>query len=98
MFCCVVFSPELCKPASNLYPHNLSSLLETAVAATNAQYEDQDVLRRLDVRILEISPGDLGWDVFSLDYHVDGPIGTVRNTCIHSFWSFYFIKFLHYSC
>ncbi|KAK4297042.1 hypothetical protein Pmani_030506 [Petrolisthes manimaculis] len=72
-----ILSPELCKPASNLYPHNLSSLLETAVAATNAQYEDPDVLRRLDVRLLEISPGDLGWDVFSLDYHVDGAIGTV---------------------
>ena len=24
-----------------------------------------------------MSPGDHGWDVFSLDYHVDGPIGTV---------------------
>ena len=27
--------------------------------------------------ILQISPGDCGWDVFSLDYHVDGPISTV---------------------
>lgn len=55
------------------------------MAATNAQYEDPDVLRRLDVRILEISPGDLGWDVFSLDYHVDGPIGTVRDMCMNSY-------------
>lgn len=48
------------------------------MAASNAQYEEPDILERLDVRLLEISPGDLGWDVFSLDYHVDGPIGTVR--------------------
>ncbi|KAG7175635.1 Gamma-tubulin complex component 3-like [Homarus americanus] len=72
-----ILNPELGKPATNLYPHNLSSLLETAVAASNAQYEEPDILKRLDVRLLEISPGDLGWDVFSLDYHVDGPIGTV---------------------
>ncbi|CAL4086382.1 unnamed protein product, partial [Meganyctiphanes norvegica] len=72
-----ILEPELAKPAANLYPHNLSSLLETAVAASNAQYESSDILQRLDVRILETSPGDKGWDVFSLDYHVDGPIGTV---------------------
>lgn len=72
-----ILNPELDKPATNLYPHNLSSLLETAVVASNAQYEEPDILKRLDVRLLEISPGDLGWDVFSLDYHVDGPIGSV---------------------
>lgn len=80
----LLFSPELDKPATNLYPHNLSSLLETAVAASNAQYEEPDILKRLDVRLLEISPGDLGWDVFSLDYHVDGPIGTVCILCSSS--------------
>lgn len=26
-----------------------------------------------------MSPGDTGWDVFSLDYHVDGPIATVMS-------------------
>ena len=45
--------------------------------ATNAQYEDTDILNRLDVRKLDLSPGDQGWDVFSLHYHVDGPISTV---------------------
>lgn len=28
--------------------------------------------------VSQVSPGDTGWDVFSLDYHVDGPIATVR--------------------
>ena len=31
----------------------------------------------LSVRLL-LLPGDQGWDVFSLHYHVDGPISTVR--------------------
>lgn len=60
-----------------LYLHNLTGILETAVRATNAQYDDPDILKRLDVRTLESSPGESGWDVFSLDYHVDGPIRTV---------------------
>ncbi|KAJ8309894.1 hypothetical protein KUTeg_011759 [Tegillarca granosa] len=68
---------DLAKPASNLYLHNLTGILETAIRATNAQFDDSDILKRLDVRLLEVSPGDTGWDVFSLDYHVDGPIRTV---------------------
>ncbi|TNM94353.1 hypothetical protein fugu_002529 [Takifugu bimaculatus] len=57
--------------------HNLTGILETAVRATNAQFDNAEILKRLDVRLLEVSPGDTGWDVFSLDYHVDGPIATV---------------------
>ena len=52
-------------------------MLETAVRATNAQFEDKNVLERLDVKLLEASPGDCGWDVFSLAYHVDGPLSVV---------------------
>ncbi|XP_033637490.1 gamma-tubulin complex component 3 homolog isoform X1 [Asterias rubens] len=68
---------DLAKPANQLYLHNLTGMLETAIRATNAQYDDIDILNRVDVRLLELSPGDTGWDVFSLDYHVDGPISTV---------------------
>ena len=70
-------SPELIKPATSLYLHNLTGTLETAVRATNAQFETTDILNRLDVRMLDLSPGDHGWDVFSLHYHVTGPISTV---------------------
>uniref|UniRef100_A0A665U2S6 Uncharacterized protein n=1 Tax=Echeneis naucrates TaxID=173247 RepID=A0A665U2S6_ECHNA len=69
--------PELVRPATTLYQHNLTGILETAVRATNAQFDNAEILKRLDVRLLEVSPGDTGWDVFSLDYHVDGPIATV---------------------
>lgn len=72
-----LLKPELMRPATTLYQHNLTGILETAVRATNAQYDNAEILKRLDVRLLEVSPGDTGWDVFSLDYHVDGPIATV---------------------
>ncbi|CAJ0868824.1 6386_t:CDS:10, partial [Entrophospora sp. SA101] len=64
-------------PANTLYRHNLTGTLEAAIRASNAQYDDPDILRRLDVRLLEISYGDVGWDVFSLDYYVDSPINTI---------------------
>ncbi len=48
---------ELGKPATSLYPHNLAGVLETAIRATNAQFEDPEILERLDVRLLDISPG-----------------------------------------
>ncbi|ORZ02633.1 Spc98 family-domain-containing protein [Syncephalastrum racemosum] len=69
--------PGLSRPANTLLRHNLTGVLETAVRASNAQYDDPEILNRLDVRLLEISSGDLGWDVFTLDYHVDSPINTV---------------------
>ncbi|KAI8061728.1 gamma-tubulin complex component protein [Gongronella butleri] len=69
--------PALSRPASTLFRHNLTGVLETAIRASNAQYDDPAMLNRLDVRLLEISPQDLGWDVFTLDYHVDSPINTV---------------------
>lgn len=68
---------DLAKPAQTLFLHNLTGILETAVRATNAQYDDTDILKRLDVRLLEVSAGDTGWDVFSLEYHVSGHIRTV---------------------
>ncbi|XP_069020151.1 gamma-tubulin complex component 3 homolog isoform X1 [Embiotoca jacksoni] len=72
-----LLKPELARPATTLYQHNLTGILETAVRATNAQFDNAEILKRLDVRLLEVSPGDTGWDVFSLDYHVEGPIATV---------------------
>ncbi|XP_077872477.1 gamma-tubulin complex component 3 isoform X2 [Ictidomys tridecemlineatus] len=83
-----LLKPELVRPATTLYQHNLTGILETAVRATNAQFDSPEILRRLDVRLLEVSPGDTGWDVFSLDYHVDGPIATSSLGCCISvtFW------------
>ncbi|CAL8095288.1 unnamed protein product [Calicophoron daubneyi] len=68
---------DLSKPASQLLTHRLGSILETAIRDTNAQYEQPEILQRLDVRLLDISADDTGWDVFSLDYYVDGPLATI---------------------
>ncbi|KAI8622527.1 Spc98 family-domain-containing protein [Chytriomyces sp. MP71] len=68
---------DLSKPAQTIMRHNLTGILESSIRASNAQHDDSDVLRRLDVRLLEVSPGDSGWDVFTLDYHTDSPINTV---------------------
>ncbi|KAJ3290637.1 Gamma-tubulin complex component 3 [Borealophlyctis nickersoniae] len=67
----------LSKPANMIYRHNLTAVLESAIRASNAQYDSPDIVRRLDVRLLEASSGDTGWDVFALDYHVDNPVNTI---------------------
>lgn len=72
-----LLAPELCKPAQDLYGHTLSAILESAIRVTNAQYEDEDTLQRLNVALKNHSHGDTGWDVFTLVYIVDGPVGTI---------------------
>ena len=69
--------PELKKRASQLFRHNLSGILEGALRASNAQFEPSYVLDRIGVRLLEATPGDTGWEVFSLDYAVDAPLTAV---------------------
>ncbi|KAI7906548.1 Spc98 family-domain-containing protein [Cokeromyces recurvatus] len=77
---------NLNKPANTLFRHNLTGILETAIKSSDAQYDDPTVLNRLDVRLLEIQKDDLGWDVFSLDYHVDAPINTIfSSTAMHQY-------------
>ncbi|KAJ3010986.1 UNVERIFIED_CONTAM: Gamma-tubulin complex component 3 [Siphonaria sp. JEL0065] len=68
---------DLSKPAQSILRYNLTGILESSIRASNARHDDADVLRKLDVRLLEISAGDSGWDVFTLDYHTDSPISTV---------------------
>lgn len=72
--------PSLSKPANTLYRHNLTATLETAIRQTSAQNDPPDVVRRLDARMLEYSHGEIGWDVFTLEYKVDAPIDTVLDT------------------
>ncbi|KAL0949514.1 hypothetical protein HGRIS_009565 [Hohenbuehelia grisea] len=69
--------PSLGRPANTLYRHNLTATLETAIRSSNAQHDPSDVLRRLDARMLEYSHGEIGWDVFILEYKVDAPLDTV---------------------
>lgn len=68
---------NLDRPANSQYRHNLTAQLEHAIRASNAQYDSQDVLRRLDARMLELSHGEIGWDCFTLEYKIDAPVDVV---------------------
>jgi len=86
--------PELRKRASQLYRHNLTGMLEGALRSTNAQYMPPAVLDRLGVKLLEASPGDTGWEVFTLDYLIEPPLSAVVHasamrqyrTAFHMLW------------
>lgn len=68
---------NLDRPANSQYRHTLTAQLEHAIRASNAQYDDPDVLRRLDARMLELSHGEIGWDCFTLEYKIDAPVDVV---------------------
>ena len=70
-------SSNLDRPAGSQYRHTLTAQLEHAIRGSNAQYDSQEVLRRLDARLLELSHGDIGWDVFTLEYKVDAPVDVI---------------------
>ncbi|CAF0726828.1 unnamed protein product [Adineta ricciae] len=68
---------ELNKAANQVFYHNLQSLMDAAIRVTNAQYESEDIIKRLDLRLMYVSPSELGWDVCCLDYKFDGPLRTI---------------------
>lgn len=70
-------APNLDRPANSQYRHTLTSQLEHAIRHSNAQYDDADVLRRLDARMLELSSGEIGWDCFTLEYKISAPCDVV---------------------
>ncbi|KAI9769259.1 MAG: Microtubule-nucleating Tub4p (gamma-tubulin) complex component [Geoglossum simile] len=70
-------SSNLDRPANTLYRHNLTAQLEHAIRGSNAQFDSPDVLRRLDARMLELSHGEIGWDVFTLEYKIDAPVDVI---------------------
>lgn len=70
-------SSNLDRPANTQYRHTLTAQLEHAVRNSNAQFDDPEVLRRLDARMLELSHGEIGWDVFTLEYKIDAPVDVI---------------------
>ncbi|CAD7697869.1 unnamed protein product [Ostreobium quekettii] len=69
--------PELDKEAKAISEITLIGLLKSAVHASNAKYEDDDVLERLRVRKDKGIGRDTGWDVFSLQYDMLQPMATI---------------------
>ncbi|KAK5581279.1 hypothetical protein RB653_001310 [Dictyostelium firmibasis] len=68
---------DLLKPTNQIQRHKLVGWMDTAIRNSNAQFEDQDIVNRLDIALLPERPGNIGWDIFSLDYHVDTPLNTI---------------------
>ncbi|KAL4856634.1 Gamma-tubulin complex component 3 [Chlorella vulgaris] len=70
---------ELDKGAKDVSQYTLQGHLDAALRSSSAANEDADVLRRVDVRLPpgKVLEGDLGWDIFSLQYLVDGPMRAV---------------------
>lgn len=68
---------NLDRPANSQYRHTLTAQLEHAIRNSNAQHEPADVLSRLDARMLELSHGEIGWDVFTLEYRVNAPLDVI---------------------
>ncbi|EDX01615.1 gamma-tubulin complex component 3 [Drosophila yakuba] len=68
---------ELERPGVDIYSHDLSSMLDAALRCTNAQYDDPDILNHLDVMVQPPFFGDIGWDIISLQYIVQGPLATM---------------------
>lgn len=68
---------DLDQPAGTQYRHVLTAHLENAIRGSNAQYDQEEILQGLDVKILDLSHGDLGWDVFSLEYKAGVPVNVI---------------------
>jgi len=74
---------NLDRPAGAQYRHTLTAQLEHAIRGSNAQYDSDEVLRRLDARMLQLSHGDIGWDCFTLEYKIDAPVDVVVTDWAH---------------
>lgn len=70
-------STNLDRPANTQFRHMLTAQLEHAIRNSNAQHDSNDVINRLDARMLNHSHGDIGWDVFTLEYKVDAPVDVI---------------------
>ena len=93
---------ELDKPANLIFKHNLQSNLESAIRASNAQYNDPDCLKKLNIKLINASVGDIGWDIFCLEYKVDLPLNVIFNNKLLKdyqklFFFFWKIKRIEYS-
>jgi gamma-tubulin complex component 3 len=55
-----------------------------AVRQSNAQFCSPDTLARLSVKLLTASGGEIGWDVFLLDYDISPPLHVVFSPAVMS--------------
>lgn len=75
----------LSKSSSYLQNTPLNSALSNSVWGSSLKYwiadpkKNNTILNPLDARIINLSQGSLGWDVFALDYSISPPLSIVLN-------------------
>lgn len=68
------------EPAMNLTPSRLSDLLSSSIASSSVLSLPAEYLNRIDARILDLSHGTIGWDVFTLEYKIpEVPLDSLLN-------------------
>uniref|UniRef100_A0A336LV44 CSON001754 protein n=1 Tax=Culicoides sonorensis TaxID=179676 RepID=A0A336LV44_CULSO len=68
---------ELDRPAKELFQHDLHGIMSMALRASCAQFDEPEVLDNLTVKLMDPFEGDTGWDIFTLQYVVQGPLATL---------------------
>ena len=68
---------ELKKPGNTIFKYVLQSFLESSINSTNARYNDKECLDKLNIKLLNPRPGDIGWDIFCLEYNISLPLSII---------------------
>ena len=67
----------LTEPAENIYKHTMLSYVEQAITTSSVRFAPSATRERIDVHMLDPTRGDVGWDIFSIKYVIDGPLSIV---------------------
>lgn len=72
------------RPATELHRHHLTGILETALrgcgqvqGASRVHALQDEVMNCVDARMLEAGHGETGWELFTLEYRLTGPLKAV---------------------
>lgn len=72
-----LLGPDLGNKAGEMSEYQLNGSLDAAIRASNAQFDDADILDRLRVKLAKPTAMETGWDVFILWYDVKEPLSSV---------------------
>lgn len=73
------------EPSNSLSGHQLTNLLRDSILKTTSRYslkqrDNNYIINGLDARLLAVGHGNVGWDVFTLDYRIDSPLNLILNS------------------
>jgi len=68
------FRSDLDQSAEHIFRTHFKGPLRGIIETTTAENDKEYVKKCVSVKLHDINPGDTGWDVFSLNYAVEGPL------------------------